>query len=82
MQPIGGPVRRLVRAVPPAGTQPPAPHGLPGGLAVQDVIAAEEARAVGRGDRAGDGRRLPVDLATVESKQCERDRHYGDQREP
>ncbi|CUJ72886.1 Uncharacterised protein [Achromobacter aegrifaciens] len=82
VQPVGRPVRRLVGAVSPDRSQLHAADRLPGGLAVQDVVAAEQRFAVGRHDLPGNRRRLAIDLAAVEAQQCERDRQYGDQGEP
>jgi len=59
-----------------------AADGLPGGLAIENVVAAEQARAVGAGDLLWNGRRLSVDFTAIEAEQCERDRQHGDQREP
>ncbi|MNT54488.1 hypothetical protein D3C72_1916570 [compost metagenome] len=66
----------------PYRTELHAAHGLPGGLPVQDVVAAEQRAAFGRDNVPGDGWRLSVDLAAVEAQQCKGDRHHGDQREP
>ncbi|MCY1223970.1 hypothetical protein D9M72_361100 [compost metagenome] len=82
VQPVSGPIRRLVGAVAPDGAQLHAAHGLPGGLAVEDLFTGEERAALGRDDLGRHWRGLPVHLDAVVAEQGECDRQHGDQQEP
>ncbi len=72
VQPVGRPVRRLVRAVTPDRAELLAAGGLPHLLAGQDVVARHQHAAIGRGDLRGNRRRLSIDIAPEEAEDEER----------
>ena len=78
MEPVGGPVRRRVGAVPPDRTQFLSADGPPYILARPDSIAREEQLAIGSDDRFGDRGGFLVNFAAVVQQGRERpDDDYG-----
>ncbi|MNI40283.1 hypothetical protein D3C73_945000 [compost metagenome] len=82
VQPVGGPVGRLVGTVAPDRAHLHAADTLPGGLAVEDVVGAKQRGAIDALHLFGDRWCLAIDLATEPAQQAERHAEDAYQRPP
>src|SRR5690554_1578995 len=82
VKPVCSPVRCLVGAVPPDGSNLHSAHGLPGSLAIKNALIRHQKVASGRNHLVRYGRCLSVDFSSKVTKQCEGDCQNGDQNPP
>ncbi|MNK94276.1 hypothetical protein D3C87_1144730 [compost metagenome] len=82
VQPVGGPVRRLIGTVTPDRAQLHAANALPGRLAVEDVVGTKQDLALDALHLIGNRWCLSIDLVTEPAEQAEGHAEDANQRPP